>query len=228
MQKYVRYLLQGAAIPLALPAASECRDTVVLVHGLLHRGVMMLELGAFLAGQGFRVYVYDYPTRKAGMGGHAAAFRLYLRKITAELPEPEKVHIVAHSMGGLITRMALADDLVVPGNRRGNIVMLAVPHGGSPVAAKWVCRLPRLAGILVRPLPELSDAPGAMPEIPVPVGWRVGSVIARFDRKVPAGSTAYAGEADRVTVSSGHGRIMNCPEARAQILCFIKDGKFSS
>lgn len=47
---------------------------------------------------------------------------------------PPKVHVVAHSMGGLIVRAALGPtDQLISGLHVGKVVMLATPHCGSPV-----------------------------------------------------------------------------------------------
>ena len=57
--------------PLQDHAAAE---RVILVHGLLMSGHVMLPLARYLARQGFASILYDYPTRRATVDEHGACF----------------------------------------------------------------------------------------------------------------------------------------------------------
>ena len=53
-------------------------------------------------------------------------------------PDPGRIHIVAHSMGGLDARFALHQKLSDLHTRVASLSTIATPHGGSPVADFFV------------------------------------------------------------------------------------------
>ncbi len=218
MIQYAKYLF-GTHKVVMTPDQSN-GEAVVLVHGLIHRSWTMLKLGRELRDRGYTVFIFDYRTTRARLAKHAALFRDYFLEV-AETFQGKKIHIINHSMGGLVTRLGLGNDGLLPPERRGKIIYLAVPHGGSPVAARWLRRLPGLAQFLVRSLTDLSDRNDALGELPEP-DWDSVSIIARFDRKVPFESTVYRRESERRIVDAGHAFLMDHPEARREIRAFLE------
>ena len=188
-------------------------ETVVLVHGLLHRSWRMMDLGRWLCSQGYRVYVYDYPTSRRlipEMGRELAGF---LRQVVAAEAPENRITLISHSMGGLLLRTALAEDCIPP-ERRGCWIMLGTPNGGSPVARKVIRDL-FFAPYLVRPLTALSRP---AKDLPVPEGWRVHVVAGKWDRKVPPRSAHYAGETSYFVAQCRHSLMMDHPEVRGKIM----------
>ncbi len=107
---------------------------VVLVHGLGGHPGNFIGLKTSLARNGrTRSYVIDF-----GSAASFDAMELHLRAAiddiyaANELPEHAQVDIVAHSMGGLITRLAAEDPRTR--ERIANIVTLGTPHAGSHLA----------------------------------------------------------------------------------------------
>ena len=102
-------------------------DAVVLVHGLWMTGKEMRVLGGRLAQAGFRPRYFRY---RSWRGGLAEAVR-GLREFLGET-EGERVHLVGHSLGGVvIARMLVEGD----SGRPGRVAMLGSPMAGSSVAA---------------------------------------------------------------------------------------------
>ncbi len=201
----------------------EGKPTVVLVHGILHRGIMLRDFGCWLNGRGYSVWIYDYQTTRGRIADHGRRLAGFLRN----LPGTGEVALVTHSMGGLLTRVALAElEGSAVAGRIKRIVMLAPPHKGSPVAASFsrfgACNW------LARPLPDLSDGFGAachgLPGISE--RYEFGVIAGDRDEKVPLESTFLAGMKDHVVISSRHSSIMNQLEARKQALYFLEHGKF--
>ncbi len=223
MKKYLKYLTGQYFRPSFLPDGGGATDTVVLVHGLMHRSWIMLSLAEFLSGCGYRVYVYDYMSTRKKIEAHGSDFRQWLAETVPE--SSGRLHIVAHSMGGLICRCALGSGCTVPRERRGALIYLAVPHGGSPAASRWLRRLPVISGLLVRPLAQLKYGACAGKNLPHPEGWHIGSVTGRFDSKVPPDSSAYP-QGSTETAGCGHAFIMDHPEVRIWIKNFLKNGRF--
>lgn len=218
MLGYLKYLFVLDR-PVLRPAAGN-GEAVVLVHGLIHRSWVMAKLGRELCRRGYTVYLFDYRTTRGTLAKHAAEFRDYLLAVAADF-KPGPIHLIGHSMGGLVARLALGDDGMLAPARRGKLIFLAVPHSGSPVATVWLRRLPGLAQLLVNCLGDLSDRNPELAALPRPA-WESYSIAARFDRKVPLESTSYPPEIRRRVVDSGHAFVMDHPDARGVIFEILK------
>lgn len=96
---------------------------VLLLHGIWMPGVSMAWLGARLTAAGFETEVFAY----AGAGGGPEAT---LPRLVERLRR-EPVHVLAHSLGGLITLTALREHPGLPVRR---VVCLGSPLCGSAAA----------------------------------------------------------------------------------------------
>ncbi len=197
--------------------------TVVLVHGLLHRGIMMRSLARFLNARGYPVRIYDYRTTRKGIAAHGHTFAQYLRTI----PKEEMLAIVTHSMGGLLTRVALCElEGTSQAERIGRIVMLAPPHSGSQMAEDVARKFPP-SKYMVRPLAELSNlSSAACRALPFPQGYEIGIIAGDCDGKVSVESTKLPGMSDHIVIHARHVYIMFLNESRKQILAFLETGRF--
>lgn len=101
-------------------------ETVVLLHGLALRSPAMWPLSWRLAQAGFRCLHFDYGTL---WGSPARASERLAMKLYALQPGP--VHIVAHSLGGLIAVQTLLEYQQLP---PGRVVCLGSPLAGSSAA----------------------------------------------------------------------------------------------
>ncbi len=158
-------------------------ETVVLVHGLFHRSFMFLSFARYLAERGYVVYSYDYASTRGTVKELGDGLAGYLLSLRREMPPERPVHLVGHSMGGLLIRYAVS----TCGNEihPGRIIMLGTPNHGSPMADYYLKKL-EWSPKLVRSLPGLgtqADHPG------LPEGVDLGVITADFDNKVPEKST---------------------------------------
>ncbi|WP_018938742.1 MULTISPECIES: triacylglycerol lipase [unclassified Thioalkalivibrio] len=104
------------------------RSSVVMVHGWHMPGLEMALLGRRLRAAGHEVHGFRYASRRQTPEQAARALAAFLEDVPGDL-----VHLVAHSLGGVIVRHLFE---VAPVQRPGRIVMLGSPLQGSRVAAR--------------------------------------------------------------------------------------------
>ncbi len=100
----------------------------MLVHGLWMTGREMRVLGGRLAQAGFRPHYFRYRSWRGGLAGAVRALREFIGKI-----EGKRVHLVGHSLGGVVIARMLAEGEL---DRPGRAAMLGTPMAGSAVGAK--------------------------------------------------------------------------------------------
>jgi pimeloyl-ACP methyl ester carboxylesterase len=105
---------------------TEKRGTIVLVHGLWMTGKEMRVLGGRLEESGFRVRYFRYRSWRGGLAQAADALREFV-----EGTDAERVHLVGHSLGGIVIARMLEE---APVSRQGRVAMLGSPMGGSAAA----------------------------------------------------------------------------------------------
>jgi triacylglycerol esterase/lipase EstA (alpha/beta hydrolase family) len=126
------------------------RECVSLVHGFLANKYMLSLLGRRLRDKGYLTSVWGYWNMQCSLLVHAERFARELAVLDAD-PRIETIHLVTHSMGCIIGRVAL--DHYRPG-KMGRFVMLAPPNRGSFVATATA----RTFGRILKPVAELSTA----------------------------------------------------------------------
>ncbi|MEE8371551.1 MAG: alpha/beta fold hydrolase [Sphingomonadales bacterium] len=106
-------------------------NLVILLHGLGGWGDRMEGMRQGLEAAGFAVEHINYPSSRRGIFTHARQINRVLNRWQGV----ENVTFVAHSMGGLVLRLALESD--EGWNRRiavDGIVMIGVPNKGAALA----------------------------------------------------------------------------------------------
>lgn len=217
-------------------ATARASDTVVLLHGLGRGPGSMRLLEHSLRREGYEVLNIGYPSQRAPIGRLAEDA---LGPVFAAAPAGARIHVVTHSLGGVLVRQYLGAH-ERPASL-GRIVMLAPPNGGSEVVdALEGWRLYRWingpAGM------DLGTSPKHAPALlgPLPSGVEVGVIAGDFswnplfsalipgadDGKVSVLRTHVAGERDHVTVPYSHTWLMNRAETRRQVAAFLRDGRF--
>ena len=214
-----------------LEPAADARDretqAVFLVHGWGVRAVSMARLGAALAGEGYAVYNYDYPTSKRNIREHSEIFLALYRDVLSE-EEPANVFFVTHSMGGILLRAALARMNEAECRRIDAVVMLGPPNRGSVLAYFGDSRAGRglnasLADMTPSPDSYVRNIPP--PPFPPPVGIVAG----KYDGKVtPANTLLPDGQAcERIVVPCTHPGLRNPKYTLGPILAFFRAKTFS-
>jgi pimeloyl-ACP methyl ester carboxylesterase len=103
------------------------RAAVIYVHGLWMRGLESVLLGRRLsASYGYRVHQFRYRSVGAPLDDHIAS----LARSIAAVDAPQ-VHLVGHSLGGLIILRCLEN---YPMRQPGRVVFIGTPSLGSQAA----------------------------------------------------------------------------------------------
>ena len=203
---------------------NEAQNLVVVIHGWSGHRLFMLPICWILKRAGFRVKQFGYRSLLWSIEAHAKRFEQFLRKVDDD-PANESFHIVAHSMGGIVTRTALLD--LKSSNQElkklKRIVMLAVPNLGSPVAKVLGSVFP-----FCKTLRQLSDhEDGFIQKLEPPdKDLSIGVIAASYDIVVPKHSSYLENQTDHITLFSGHNGVLVRPAVGRRIVEFLKQGQF--
>ncbi len=194
-------------------------ETVVLLHGLGRTSASMKKLHKRLEQGGYCVKDWSYRSTRGRIEDHGQRLRDFLATIDSDAGV-SRIHIVGHSLGGIVARYALTVE--VP-EKIGRVVMLAPPNRGSAAARKSA----PLLGKIIKPLEQLSDDPASdVNQLAVPAGIAFGVIAAAADGKVRPEDTHLPGEADHLVVPGFHTFIMNRDDVCDAVLAFLKGGRF--
>ncbi len=203
-------------------------ETVVLIHGLWMPGPDQWPLKYRLGRRGFHAHTFRYPTVRSDIVANAAELDRFLRGIKGET-----VHLVGHSMGGLIIRRLLAD---FPDQRPGRIVTIGTPHNGSH-AARYLAGFgwgQTLLGRSCKALTEPGPPWDGSRDLGVIAGDRsvgLGMLVARdlprpHDGTVSLDETRLAGATDHITLPVTHISMLISPLVADQTAHFLRNGRF--
>lgn len=200
-------------------------ESLILLHGIWMRGVTMTVLQYRLEGVGYRVETFDYFSVAARLEDSLANLRRRLRDY------PEGVHVVGHSLGGMLALLACDGQSDLP---PGRIVCLASPLAGSAIArqmgghgAGWL--LGRSRAVLEQGLAswggprEVGMIAG---EMSMGLGSMLGNVEGPNDGTVAVAETRLQGLSDHCVVAASHTGILFSREAAVQVEAFLRHGRF--
>lgn len=193
------------------------RETVLLLAGWASPGAVMRPLAKALERTGLNCRIWRYPSVARSIDEHARRLRRLLLEIDQD-PGVSTVHLVTHSMGGIVARAALAEG---PPKKFGRLVMLAPPNSGSPVA-RW---LASTVGRICAPLRQLADTPESyVNRLPEPCGIPVAVIAARFDLVVPLPRTRLRMPHAHRTLPGLHLTLPLMSATHRQVSAFLRTG----
>jgi len=192
-------------------------ELIIVLHGLLATARSMSVLARRLRAEGFQTHLWEYASLKADMATHAS---LLAQCINESAPQVAKLHIVAHSMGCIVTRAALEQ---VDTTQLSRVVFLAPPNHGSPVA-RW-CE--PLAGAKLAPVRELADSRQSFVNGLCPYCLcETGILAARFDWLVPETSASLPQVRDFKVLNHTHNSLLFSRRVSRQVGHFLRCGCF--
>jgi pimeloyl-ACP methyl ester carboxylesterase len=210
------------------------QETVVLLHGLGRSWRSMKPLENRLSAEGYKVHNFAYPSRDAGPAELVAELQ---RQVATCCGESPRLHFVGHSLGAILIRIYLADNRP---DRLGRVVMLSPPNHGSEIVDSmgdsWI-----FESMMGPAAEQLGTGPDSLPNTLPPADYEVG-IIAGSASVNPVGSMIIPGDddgmvsicsmrldgmADFIVVHKTHAFIMQSTEVTAQILEFLRNGRFA-
>jgi len=200
---------------------------IALVHGLWNRGWMMASMAKRLRKLGHHVRVFSYPTRAADLDGHADALHDFL------LGKPSReLHLVGHSMGGLVILDMLSRYADLP---PGRVVLMGTPVKGSAVVRR-LAKLPGLDFIFGKARENLLKGFHYSPAgretgmirgtRPFGLGQIAGKQDEANDGSILVSETELEGLKDTVELQVAHSEMLVSTQVVEQVEHFLLTGRF--
>jgi len=208
-----------------MPAAA-----VVYVHGLWMSGIESIWLRRSLARQrGYRLQVFRYASVRSPLAEIIAA----LRDTIAAIDAPQ-VHLLGHSLGGLLIQRCLAR---YPMRQPGRVVFLGSPVAGSRAAQRLArAGLGRAAlgaasaAELLQEQPRDWDSARELGIIAGTLPFGFGRLLLKFDEDndgtVALSETRIAGAAAFLPVRTTHSGMLWSARVARETGSFLEYGSF--
>jgi len=190
------------------------------------RGLTMLPLARRLAAQGYIAHLFDYASLSGGPAPSVDRLAATMQSLG-----PGPVHLVGHSLGGLIALETLASYQGLP---PGRVVCLGSPLAGS-CSARGLCQshltplLGRSATLLrsgIYQLPRGRDVGVVAGSLALGLGGLFGRLEGPSDGTVAVWETRLPGLTDHCVHRASHtGLIFSVPVA-GLVAGFLREGRF--
>jgi len=201
------------------------RAAVILAHGLWMGGWAMQGLRLLLARRGYAAHTFGYRSMVQGLDEHA-------RLLAARVAPLQQVHLVGHSLGGLVILRYLRN---YGEGRVGRVVLLGTPVRACMAGLRFesMAAAERLLGASreiwrslpddYRPQCELGVIAGSRP-------WGLGRLLMRLpgtnDGVVRLDETEVAGMRDRIVLPVSHSGMLVSARLARQVAAFLERGAF--
>jgi pimeloyl-ACP methyl ester carboxylesterase len=204
-------------------------ETVVLLHGIWMSRQTIWLLAWRLRRCGYRTRLFSYPSLRQTPVRNAGRLVQFVHRCEG------RVHLVGHSLGGLVILHALR---TCPELVTGRIVLLGSPVNGSAVA-RHLHHHPRLRWLLGRASEQglLGDGPhwGGRQSLGIITGTRrigigrlLGGLSGDNDGTVAVTETALATATDNIMINTTHTGLLFSPEVAQAVCQFLKRGCFDA
>lgn len=201
----------------------------MLVHGIWMTGIDMTFLRHRMRRCGFHTCQFSYPSITSSVAQNARQLHHFVQRQDAEI-----VHLVGHSLGGLVIRQFIAK---YSQPNLGRVVTLGTPHNGSFVA-RTLNRHSMGRLVLGRSIDRglLGDVPPWQSQYELGSlagnsGYGVGLVTPGLpkpnDGTVTVEETRLEVATDHIEISVSHVGLLYSGDAARQTCYFLNHGHFS-
>ncbi|MDO7597475.1 MAG: alpha/beta hydrolase [Pseudomonadota bacterium] len=215
---------------MSIPSATEY---VILLHGLARSANSMNKIAKALETSGYLTINVNYSSTQYQVEKLAEEV---ITKALAACPKEAKINFVTHSMGGILVRQFLSNNVV---KNMGRVVMLGPPNKGSQLADK----LGKIPGFKLVNGPagiQLGTTKQSVPNSLGPVDFELGIIAGTRsinpilslmipkpnDGKVSVDSSKVAGMIDHIELPVTHSFMMTNETVIAQVIYFLTHGLF--
>ncbi|MEM9336204.1 MAG: alpha/beta fold hydrolase [Pseudomonadota bacterium] len=209
-------------------------DTVICVHGFWSHGTGMVLIKRHFENEyGMQAQLFSYPSVSGTLDENAERLADFIRR-----EKLQNCHIVAHSLGGVVSLRMLARGDVELG---GRLVCMGSPLAGSR-AAEFLQKVDWAGTIIGKTLPEgtlrstANDWSGDVCDrydvgiiagnIPVGMGRLTGLFTEGSDGTVAISETRLAGATDHIELKVSHMGMLISRDVADQAAAFLKRGEF--
>ena len=211
-----------------MPRRGRDGETVVLIHGMYLGAWTMAWLATRLRAQGWCSCRFSNPTVRRSLANSVQPLQHLLSRVDTPV-----VHMVAHSLGGLLIRHLFHR---FPNQRPGRVVTLGTPHQASHVAEALAAR-PWSRWILGRCGREvlLEAAPPwtgshELGVIAGTLGMGIGRMVPHLpvpnDGTVAVAETRLFQATDWVSLPVTHTGMLLSAQVAEQVHAFLASGRF--
>lgn len=203
-------------------------EAVILIHGLWMRGFVLLPHQRWLRAEGFAVRRFSYPSRQGSLADNVHLLSSFVN----ETPDPI-IHLVAHSLGGLVALKMLSQE---PDARIRRVVLLGTPYAGCHCGFTLAAQ-PVLAALVGHTFEDWFSLPRPIMPSAVEIGVIAGTRPVSFGRLIPGlarpndglvavDETRLAAARDSIALNVSHSGMLVSRACAAQTANFLRTGNF--
>ena len=126
MRRLTLLIIAFVLLLMPLNCASAGGPRIVLVHGWLGSGFDLLYIQTRLSRDGYNAEPVSFTNR--GVAGSIADYSAELAVALRELPGRQEIILICHSMGGLVARHCVRNNVDIPVRK---VITLGTPHHGT-------------------------------------------------------------------------------------------------
>ena len=207
--------------------------SVILVHGLWYGRPGMLPLARRLKKLGWTCELFGYSSVFSGPGQNVKRLAERLSRLQKN-GEGGPLHLVGHSLGGLVILKMLAEEDA--GAADGRIVLLGSPLNGSAVARRmmghrllrpWVGRAAELLDAGLENLPGDRDIAAIAGTSSLGAGQLFADLDKPHDGTVTVAETKAPGLAAHLELPVSHSGLVLSGKTAKAVDVFLRTGGFS-